>query len=324
MLRKLGAMVLVLLTLWGAAGCASGKSSASLDKDTAANGKGPQEEAGSGAAGESFDIETGAVQNRKLIKNVELEIQTKTYDVFMESLNSSLAAQEGYVQQSDMQGNGERQGGRRSATIVVRVPADRLDEFLKGISSEGVVTSRSENVQDVTTEYVDIESRLAALRTEQTSLLALLEKAGSLQDILTIQDRLTEVRGEIESYEAKLRMMQTLVANSTVTIRVYEVEKEPDAQQKGMWQEIGEGFMNSLKAVGHGLRVFFIWFMSSLPYLLVAAVIIGIVLLIVRIALVRSRKKQARFVPYGSSIPTPRVTGSPQADDPARPENKQN
>lgn len=300
MLKRWSALLLSLLILLGAAGCASSESVESQEKDTAVNGTVLKEDE-AGVSGESPDLETPDVQTRKLIKNVELKIQTKTYDAFMEGLQAGLAAQGGYVQQSNMSGSGEGEKSRRSATIVVRVPADHLDAFLSAVSSNGVVTSRSENVQDVTMDYVDVESRLAALRTEQESLLALLEKAGSLQDILTVQDRLTQVRGDIESYEAKLRTMQTLVANSTVTIRVDEVEKEPEAGEKGIWQEIGDGFLNSLKVVGRGLRGVFVWFMSSLPFLLVIAAVVGVVLLIVRTVQRRGRKKKEKAVSSAAS-----------------------
>lgn len=295
MLKRWSALLLSLLILLGAAGCASPKSVESQEKDTTVNGTVLKEDE-AGVSGESPDLETPDVQTRKLIKNVELKIQTKTYDAFMDGLQAGLTAQGGYVQQSNMSGSGEGEKARRSATIVVRVPADKLDAFLNAVSSNGVVTSRSENVQDVTMDYVDVESRLAALRTEQESLLALLEKAGSLQDILTVQDRLTQVRGEIESYEAKLRTMQTLVANSTVTIRVDEVEREPEALEKGMWQEISDGFLNSLKVVGRVLRGVFVWFMSSLPFLLVAAAVAGVVLLVVRTVQRRGRKKKEKAV----------------------------
>lgn len=315
-MKRWSALLLSLLILWGASGCASSGSSGAPEKESAVSGTTMQENE-AGAPGDSLDLAPQTEQTRKLIKNVELKIQTKTYDAFMDGLQAGLAAQGGYVQQSNMSGSGEGEKSRRSATIVVRVPADKLDAFLSAVSSNGVVTSRSENVQDVTMEYVDAESRLAALRAEQESLLALLEKAGSLQDILTVQDRLTQVRGEIESYEAKLRTMETLVAHSTVTIRVYEVEKEPEAAEKGMWQEIGDGFLSSLKAVGRGLRAIFVWFMSALPFLAVAAAVTGVVLLIVRMALRRSRKKQAKARDYMSPAASPQAPASSSPDDPA-------
>ena len=112
-------------------------------------------------------------------------------------------------------------------------------------------------------DYVDAQSRLKALRTEQEALLALLEKATSLSDILTLQEKLTGVRGDIESYETKLRTMETLVAYSTVTLRLSEVEKETVVEPVGIWQEIGARFSDSLSGVGRGLRAVFVWFVGD-------------------------------------------------------------
>ncbi len=320
MLKKFISVVMVLGILFCLAGCAAGQNTGSTQKGETVGEMAPQEDTDAGLPDESLNLDNEALENRKLIKDVSLEIQTKTYDGFMDNLESALAEQGGYVQQSDMRG-GTGEKSRRSATIVVRIPADKLAAFLDGVSSQGVITSQSETVKDVTMEYVDTESRLEALRSEQTALLALLEKAGSLQDILTVQDRLTEVRGEIESYEARLRTMETLVANSTVTLRVYEVEKEPEAEEKGLWQEISHGFMNSLSSMGQGLRTIFVWFMSALPYLLLLAVVACAVLLIVRLTVRRTSGKRPKSLSGTPTVPFSDAKG--RAEGPESPENRQ-
>lgn len=320
MLKKFISVVMVLGILFCLSGCAAGQNTGSTQKGETVGEMAPQEDTDAGLSDESLNLDNEALENRKLIKDVSLEIQTKTYDGFMDNLESALAEQGGYVQQSDMRG-GTGEKSRRSATIVVRVPADKLAAFLDGVSSQGVITSQSETVKDVTMEYVDTESRLEALRSEQTALLALLEKAGSLQDILTVQDRLTEVRGEIESYEARLRTMETLVANSTVTLRVYEVEKEPEPEEKGLWQEISHGFMNSLSSMGQGLRTIFVWFMSALPYLLLLAVVACAVLLIVRLAVRRTSGKPPKSSSGMPMVPSSDAKG--RAEGPESPENRQ-
>lgn len=295
MFKRLSAGLLALTLLLGAAGCSSGKGSAA---PTASR------QSGSGygdafTSEEDKKTETTAAADRKLIKTVELEMETQTYDAFMDGLQAGLAAAGGYVQQSDVRGGASSAG--RYGTIVLRVPADKLDGFLKALSPHGTVIARSENVQDVTMDYVDAQSRLKALRTEQEALLTLLEKATSLSDILTLQEKLTSVRGDIESYEAKLRTMETLVAYSTVTLRLSEVEKETAVEPVGLWQEIGARFSDSLSAVGRGLRAVFVWFVGSLPYLLLIAAITAVAILIVRLTLRRSRRQQTR-PPY---VPVP-------------------
>lgn len=157
----------------------------------------------------------------------------------------------------------------------------------------------------MTMDYVDVQSRLKALRTEQEALLALLEKATSLSDILTLQEKLTGVRGDIESYETKLRTMETLVAYSTVTLRLSEVEKETVVEPVGIWQEIGVRFSDSLSGVGHGLRAVFVWFVGSLPYLLLIAAMAAVAILVVRLGLRRSRRRRQTRPPYAPPAAVP-------------------
>ncbi|WP_457792116.1 DUF4349 domain-containing protein [Anaeromassilibacillus sp. SJQ-5] len=294
MFKRLAAGLLALLLCLGAAGCAG----------AAPGGAAPgQKDYGSGDSLNTDEGEREAAADRKLIKTVELELETRTYDAFMDSLNAGLAAAGGYVQQSDIRGGAGSAG--RYGSIVLRVPADKLNGFLEALAPHGTVLARTENVQDVTMDYVDVQSRLKALRTEQEALLALLEKATSLSDILTLQEKLTGVRGDIESYETKLRTMETLVAYSTVTLRLSEVEKETVVEPVGIWQEIGVRFSDSLSGVGHGLRAVFVWFVGSLPYLLLIAAMAAVAILVVRLGLRRSRRRRQTRPPYAPPAAVP-------------------
>ncbi len=311
-MKRLTAFFLLLCLCLGVAGCSSSQSgsaphensASSIDKETGA---------GDGMANDTANMG----DTRKLIKTVELEMQTRAYDAFITSLQSELAKAGGYVQQSDIRGGSGGIG--RNGTLTLRVPADELDAFLDALSPSGTVISRSEETQDVTLEYVDIESRLKALRAEQTALLALLEKAESLSDILTVQDKLTGVNGEIESYESRLRTMQTLIAYSTVNLHVYEVEKEQIVTPLGLWEEIGMKLSNNLKDVGQGLRAIFVWIVSSLPYLVIIAVLVVAVLLILRLIMRRNRRRAARPYcapsPAASSAPPHTAASSTDSDD---------
>jgi hypothetical protein len=229
------------------------------------------------------------LEMRKLIKDVTLHIETKNFDQFISKLNDEINKHSGFVQKSDINGSSYDSYPDRTATIIVRIPADKLDSFTGKASSLGNVTSKTEGTEDVTMEYVDIESRIKALKTEQESLLKLMEKANNLNDILTIQNHLTDVSSELESYEAKLRTYKDLIAYSTVTMEIYEVERETPTEKLSMWEEIGNNLSNNLASIGKGARDFFVWFISALPYLVIIAVLALIVLVVVRISIKRSR-----------------------------------
>ena len=102
-----------------------------------------------------------------------------------------------------------------------------------------LVTHREIRTEDVTLNYVDMESRIEALKIEKKSLEKLLGEAKNLTDLFSIQERLTEVIYEIESYESQLRTYDNLIDYTTVTIYISEVERTIAAENQSIWQEIG-------------------------------------------------------------------------------------
>ncbi len=238
------------------------------------------------------------LDKRKLIKDVAMVIQTKSFDEFIESLETEIDSQGGFIQKSDVTGRGfDDSNTYRYATIVVRIPAEKLDDFTGKVSSLGNVKEKSENVEDITMDYVDIESRIKALKVEQQSLLKLLEKADNLSDILTIQDHLADVRYELESYEAKIRTYDDLIAYSTVTMEIREVERVTKTDPKNIWQEISNKLSDNIYSISKAGRGFFVWFVGNSPYFAILAVIVVVIIIIIRIANKKSRRKAPPLPP---------------------------
>ncbi len=224
---------------------------------------------------------------RKLIRNAELSVETKSFDEFRAAVLQKTAALGGYVESSESSAF----SAMRYAHLTLRIPADSLDAFLESVAELGTVTSQDTSVQDVTDKYIDVKSRLAALETEQNTLLALLKKAENLTEILEIQDRLTEVRGSLESYKAQLQALDSQIDYSTVTMTVNEVERITPQETKGFFAEVRQNLSENLYAIGQGARAFAVWFLSSLPYIAIWLVLIGV---IVGVALLIRRKRRKR------------------------------
>ncbi len=232
---------------------------------------------------------TGAVDpSRKIIERVEMTVQTKTYDALMSALSAKLKAVGGYVESAR-----ESSSGQRSSYIVVRVPAEKTADFQSALKENGTVTDSYTTTEDVTLAYVDIESRIAALEAEQTALLAMLEQAKDVKDLLDIQSRVTEVTAQLESYESRLRTYDSLVSYSTITLNVYEVERVEVVEELTVWQEIGQTLSHNLEDIGDGFVDFFVWFVSTLPYLLLIAIPVGVVLFV----LIRRHRRKAQSQP---------------------------
>lgn len=301
-------LVLVLFAGCGAAAGTSAKNAADLSYETVAevdigsnesyssmwdSGSYEETEAETGTLSEAPQTEETVQTDRKLIRNVGMDVETKEYDQFMVSLEDRVGALGGYIENMESY-NGSRYSDYRSsryANITIRMPQEKLDGFLESLEGFCNVVRRTESVDDVTLTYVDMESHRDMLKTEQKRLLELLDRAESLEDILTIESRLTEVRYQIESMEAQLRTMDNKVQYSTVTVYVSEVRELTNVvtHEQTAWERIAEGFMDSLRSVGNGFAEFGIWFLIHVPQLILWALVITAAVLLIR----RRRKKKA-------------------------------
>ena len=235
------------------------------------------------------------LHDRVIIKNAELSVQTLEYDKFMTSLNERIALLGGYISDSRQNGNPlNNPDDLRFASLTVRIPAEKLDEFLDAVGTLGNITNRSESAQDITAAYIDTEAKLEALRAEYDALIAMLEKAEAVADIIVIQDRLNEVRYEIESQERIMRSYDDLVAFSTVNMSVCEVRRESPAADETFWQEISRRFSDSLADVGHGFTRVSAWVLGNLPEIIVWLVLIAVIILIIVLCVKHSRRRKAQ------------------------------
>lgn len=246
-------------------------------------------EAGNGA--EAPEVNESATSQRKLIKTVELSVETKDYDNLMVSLEKQIEDMGGYIESLGAY-NGSYYSGRtnRSANITARIPADKLNGFVKQIGEEANVVDRNESVEDVTLQYVDLDSHTRMLEEEQERLLELLENAETIEDIITIESRLSEVKYQLESMKSQLRTFDNKVTYSTVHIYIDEVEELTPVVEQTVGERIAEGFAESLRDVGEGFKEFFIGLVINIPYIIVWAVII-VIMVFVAVKVIKAIEK---------------------------------
>jgi len=297
--RKLASVLLVLLMLLSLTACGAATSKEAMDMNAAGDMyyDAPMETVASAELKTESGSGTSLPTDRKLIRTIRMEAETEDLTTLLDGLNARIAELGGYVEGKNLH-NGSAYSGyrRRTLSMTVRIPADRVDAFVAQVGENANVVSSTESVDDVTLQYVDTESHVTALETEQARLIELLEQAKDLEDILKIEDRLTDVRYELERYASYLRTLENQVSYATVNLSITEVkeytpvvEEEPTA-----WERIATGFMRSLKDIGNGLKEFFIWFIVNLPHLLIwGAIGTGAVLILRR----RRAKKQKKAVP---------------------------
>ena len=208
-------LVLVLILLLGmmAAGCGAASKSAATETAVQDNcseaayatddiysteampeaAAGYTEEGGTGAS----VVQVQDVQ-RKLIRDVNLEVETETFEELLSTVGEKTRNLGGYIEESYTYNGSNYYGkGTRNANLTIRIPAEKLDEFLLAVGEVSNVISRNESVTDVTLEYVDLESHKRVLLAEQERLLELLEKAETIEDIISLESRLSQDRKSV-------------------------------------------------------------------------------------------------------------------------------
>lgn len=279
---------------------------------------------------ESDDESIAATANRKLIKTVNMTVETREFDKLMDTVKTKVESLGGYIENSNISGNSYNGSSSRDAYIVARIPAKSLQNFVTLIEDKSNVTNKSENAEDVTLSYSDVEARKESLKIEQERLNALLEQADTLENIIELENRLTEVRYELESYESRLRTMDNQIDYSTVNLNVYEVvEYTPEpVDELTFGQRFSREFKEGCEDAFEMIQDFIVGAASFIPRLLVLLVILGIICLIIFLIVkgiialckkigIKRAKKGRKSSKYATAVESP-VEKSEEKTDSAK------
>lgn len=254
-----------------------------MDMELYAPASPAENQSAASAAGEDG---TGSVYRNseaKLIRRAELSIQTTQFDQAVQSLQDLVEQCGGYFEQSSVYAGSYRDvNAQRSGEYVVRIPAQQYDAFLSASGNLGYVTQLTESSEDIGEQYYDTESRLRTQRTKQERLLELLEKAETMEDIISLENALSEVEYQIEQYTSTLNRYDALVGFSTFNIYLSEVSKvtEEVGETASLGSRMAAGFRSSLEGLVNGSQQLLIWVsynFIALAVLVAAAAVGGVV-----------------------------------------------
>ena len=234
---------------------------------------------------------------RKLIRNVSMHLETREFDALTKSISDAVTFFGGYMEQSDVSGNSLYWSDERSSrcsNLTARIPENKLDAFLTEVSGQGNVTYKNESVQDVTLQYTDITSRKKTLQMEQDRLWELLEKAESIDAVIALESRLSEVRYQLESIESQLRTLDNQIVYSTVYLSIQEVQVLTSTDPDTIPVRIQKGLSRSFNTLKISSVDFLVWFISSLPILAVFAVLVFIAVIILKKPLKRRKTRKQK------------------------------
>ena len=225
----------------------------------------------------------------KIIYTADMRIETTEFDDTAELLKSLVEQYGGYFERNSVSGYS---GDYRSAYYTIRIPAEYFDTFIETAKGSAHVTYVDTYAEDVSDYYYDVQARLETAKIKLERLQALLEKAENMEDIITLEQAISEAEYEVDNYGGTLTHYDKMVAYSTITLNMSEVykitEEEPAPVTFG--ERLGSAFKYGMSNLGNFFENIALWLAESWAFLLIAA---GVTCGAVAIARKKIRKKRA-------------------------------
>nr|WP_325199619.1 DUF4349 domain-containing protein [uncultured Oscillibacter sp.] len=282
----------------------------------------PADDAGPGAAPEEGESQAeNRLANAKMVYTAEIEAETQDYDACTAALEELVDKLGGYLEYASADSYGD---GSRSASYTVRVPAKEFRGFLKTVGEISHVTSQSRNADNISELYYDTESRLETQRTKMDRLLALLAKAENMEDIIDLENAISETEYQIEQLTGSLRHYDSLVDFATVDVRLREVLRLTTVEEAPptFASRLGNAFTDGLHGFGDFLQDVAVYLAYNWTWMVLLA-------LIVLAAVKASKRAQARRAErFGGPFQEPKAKRDgffkrKKKDEPKNPDDKQ-
>ncbi len=240
----------------------------------------------------SDDLES--LQAEKIVTTVYMEMQTKDFLTTTDKLGLLIDKYKGYIENSNISYNDYvYSDGLKYADYSIRIPSDSLDKFIDDIIEIGNIISESKNKEDITKTYRDSESRLRVLDIKEERVLELLERAENMEDIIVLEDQLSDVIYEKEKLNQDLSAMDDQVDYSTVNLKLEEVAKlTPGGNSKTPFiEKLKTAFKDSFYFFTRNSGELLLALIYFLPYGIILSLIGYIVYRLMKKKKQRDRKK---------------------------------
>lgn len=243
---------------------------------------------GAGALNEiPNDTSYSVSDGEKKIRTVNLSLELKSMEKVQKQIREQVKTEGGYIESEEFNAK-TGYGDSDYLHLSVRIPKDKVDHFLEFLSGEGRILSKSESLEDVRLQYHDAESHIKALEKEQERVLALMDKAENVDQLIALESRLMDIRYQLESYHTEINDYDNKVDYSTVNLDL--LEKGSESLEEGQYsfsERVWDGFVQNI----HGILYFF---MNAVFFILVymPQIILGVGFVLVLILWHKMRKKK--------------------------------
>lgn len=242
-----------------------------------------------------FDNQSPA-EERKIIKSANMEVETLEFDKAITLLQDKVNNVGGYIESSNVRGTSLYDDySTKSANYTLRIPEERFTDFMMDMNTIGNIISEGTYGNDITESYYDTDAHLKTLKIQEERLLDILRKAEIIEDVISLERELANVRYEIESLTGSLRRWDNLVDYATLNISIYEVYEitVEEEHPKTLWERISQKFSKSISNVKDFFEDATVFLLGTIPFLIFW--IPGLVILVVIIKkIVKIFKKKIR------------------------------
>lgn len=247
-------------------------------------------------------VVAGETAVRHVIRNGSIELTVSDAREIISEIEIITEETGGIISSSSVYEIREDQYG---ANLTLRIPENNFSRVMNELEALGKARNIQTGSDDVTMQYIDLESRLNNQKAQEERLVEILEMAETVEDILEIERELNRVRGEIESMTAQLNHLEDQVSFATIHVNLRE-EAIPTGELttgpfEGLWSRIVQTFTGSINFILNATSIIIIAFSAILPVLIVLAIITFIIVLVIRNLLRRKNAKAAQKSEEGNS-----------------------
>ena len=229
----------------------------------------------------------------KLVYRCQLDIETKNYAEDKENLMKLISEYEGIIQNSNEYDSDDywyssdhvKTRGTKTLNLQVRIPSEKYKEFIGTVGTIGKVKRNSQQVDNISYDYYNTQADIEQLKIQEQRLLEMMEQAYTIEDMITVEDRLSEVQNELSKLQTKLVGLDTDVAYSYVDIELEEVFEysATEVEKPGFFKRLGEEIVDGFKAMIQIFEDIILFIAGAVPRLIPFAVFGFIVYKIVKV-----------------------------------------
>ena len=219
----------------------------------------------------------------KIIYSADVTVETTDFDLSVEKLNALVEQYKAWVESSSVNGADyySQSRGRsynRSAHYTLRVPSESFSTLMNSLSDLGNIPYTHTYTENVSAQYYDAQARLTAYTTQEARLLEMMEIAETVSDVIAIEEKLTELRYQIESIQTSLNNWDRRVDYSYVYVNLQEVNEYTPEAKESFGQKLSRAFGDGFENAANFAQNLLLWLVESIP----AIIAIGIAVLVAR------------------------------------------